>query len=65
MKKAKSGRRRDGFTETEFMDDSAFTSTIQPSGFDNPLDEMDDEAIERSIAEINEAIQRTAQKKKD
>ena len=65
VKKTKSGRRRDGFTETEFMDDSAFTSTIQPSGFDNPLDEMDDEAIERSIAEINEAIQRTAQKKKD
>jgi len=47
------------------MDDSAFASTIQPtSGLpDSALDELDDEAIERSIAEINEAIQRTSLKK--
>ena len=34
-----------------------------PSLPDSALDELDDEAIERSIAEINEAIQRTSLKK--
>ena len=63
--RARQRRGRPGFTETASMDDSAFASTIQPtSGLpDSALDELDDEAIERSIAEINEAIQRTSLKK--
>ena len=40
------------------MSDDVFASTIQ-AGLDPLMDEMDEEAIERSIAEINEAIQRT------
>jgi serine/threonine protein phosphatase PrpC len=40
-----------------------FASTIQTSGFDTMPDDLDDEAIERSIAEINEAIRRTAARK--
>lgn len=50
-----------GFTETELMQDDVFASTIQ-AGMDSLPAELDDEAIERSIAEINAAIQRTAQK---
>ena len=49
-----------GFTETQMMSDEVFASTIQSGGLDPALDDLDDEAIERSIAEINEAIQRTA-----
>ncbi|RRD57350.1 serine/threonine-protein phosphatase [Comamonadaceae bacterium OH2545_COT-014] len=52
-----------GFTETESMNEGVFASTIQ-TDLDPVLDDMDDEAIERSIAEINEAIQRTAMKKR-
>jgi hypothetical protein len=38
-----------------------FASTVQASGVDTVLaEDLDDEAIERSIAEINEAIRRTA-----
>jgi len=37
-----------------------FASTIQAGAYDPLLDDLDDEAIERSIAEINAAIQRTA-----
>ena len=49
-----------GFTETQMMSDEVFASTIQSGGLDPALDDLDDAAIERSIAEINEAIQRTA-----
>ncbi len=49
-----------GFTETQMMGDEVFASTIQSGGLDPVLDELDDDAIERSIAEINDAIQRTA-----
>ena len=48
------------------MGDSVFASTIQGSSFDgiaDDLDDMDDAAIERSIAEINEAIRRSAARK--
>ncbi len=48
---------------TESISDGVFASTIQggpPEGFD---DDLDDEAIERSIAEINEAIRRSAARK--
>jgi PPM family protein phosphatase len=45
---------------TDSMLDGVFDSTVQSDGIDTPLDELDDAAIERSIAEINEAIRRTA-----
>ena len=48
-----------GFTETEMMSDEVFASTIQSGALDPLMDAMDEDAIERSIAEINEAIQRT------
>ena len=56
---AESAFQPSGFTETQMMGDEVFASTIQ-AGLDPLLDEMDDDAIERSIAEINDAIQRTA-----
>ena len=56
---AETGFHHSGFTETELMSDEVFASTIQAGSIDPLLDEMDDDAIERSIAEINEAIQRT------
>jgi serine/threonine protein phosphatase PrpC len=52
-------RERSGFTETDFMAEDVFASTIQGGGIDPLLEEMDEDAIERSIAEINDAIQRT------
>ncbi len=54
------GVQHTGFTETEAMSDEVFASTIQAGGVDPLLDEMNEEAIERSIAEINDAIQRSA-----
>jgi serine/threonine protein phosphatase PrpC len=49
---------------TDSISDGVFASTIQAAGFDEPLnDDLDDAAIERSIAEINEAIRRSAAKK--
>jgi len=42
------------------LSDEVFASTIQAGAYDPLLDDLDDEAIERSIAEINAAIQRTA-----
>lgn len=48
---------------TEGLDDGVFASTIQAGGFDNFGDELDEAAIERSIAEINEAIRRSAARK--
>ena len=53
-----------GFTETQMMGDEVFASTIQSGGLDPLLDELDDDAIERSIAEINDAIQRSASRKR-
>jgi hypothetical protein len=40
-----------------------FASTIQAGVMDTLIDDLDDEAIERSIAEINEAIKRSAARK--
>ena len=37
-----------------------FASTIQSGVLDSMVEELDDDAIERSIAEINEAIRRSA-----
>jgi len=45
---------------TDDIEDGGFASTIQTGTPDPTLEDLDDEAIERSIAEINEAIRRTA-----
>ena len=45
---------------TDSMMDGVFESTIQGLASESGGDELDDAAIERSIAEINEAIRRTA-----
>ena len=49
---------------TESIGDDVFASTIQAGPLDALVDDLDDEAIERSIAEINEAIRRTSAAKK-
>lgn len=51
---------------TEGIHDDVFASTIQASpldGFVDDPDDLDDESIERTIAEINEAIRRSAARK--
>jgi serine/threonine protein phosphatase PrpC len=48
---------------TESISDDVFESTIQAEPLDGFVDDLDDEAIERSIAEINEAIRRSASRK--
>ncbi len=52
---------------THSIGDDGFASTIQAGPFEagagDELDDLDDEAIERSIAEINEAIRRSAARK--
>ena len=49
---------------TDSISEDVFASTIQAglmdSSFSEEIDDLDDEAIERSIAEINEAIRRTS-----
>jgi hypothetical protein len=40
-----------------------FASTIQAGGLDTFVDDLDEATIERSIAEINEAIRRSAARK--
>lgn len=55
---------QDSGVSTDSISEGVFASTIQagmPS--DSELDDLDDDAIERSIAEINEAIRRSAAKK--
>ncbi len=49
---------------TQSLDAGVFASTVQASGFENLSDDLNDEEIERSIAEINDAIRRSAVKKK-
>ena len=58
----------DGFESTQGVSadsvgESFFESTIQGSSLETVADDMDDAAIERSIAEINEAIRRSAARK--
>jgi PPM family protein phosphatase len=54
----------DDAAHTEQVSSGGFASTIQGVGPTDPwLDTFDDAAIERSIAEINDAIRRTAAKK--
>lgn len=47
---------------TENIDDGVFSSTIQSGAPDPGIEDMDDETIEQSIAEINAAIRRTAER---
>ena len=48
---------------TDSISDGVFASTIQAGVLDTAMEDLDDEAIERSIAEINEAIRRSAARK--
>jgi serine/threonine protein phosphatase PrpC len=48
---------------TDSISDGVFASTIQAGLIDGLADDLDDAAIERSIAEINEAIRRSAARK--
>jgi serine/threonine protein phosphatase PrpC len=48
---------------TDGISDGVFASTIQAGVLDSMVEDLDDEAIERSIAEINEAIRRSAARK--
>jgi len=48
---------------TDSISDGVFASTIQAGLLDTLVDDLDDAAIERSIAEINEAIRRSAARK--
>ena len=49
---------------TQNLGEQVFASTIQASMLgDAPPDDLDDAEIERSIREINEAIQRSSQRK--
>jgi len=52
-----------GSISTDTVSDGVFASTVQAGWLDSSIEDMDDAAIERSIAEINEAIRRSAAKK--
>ncbi|MBL8328355.1 MAG: serine/threonine-protein phosphatase [Rubrivivax sp.] len=54
-----------GAVSTQTLGDEVFASTIQASlaGEGGPPDELDEAEIERSIKEINEAIQRSSQRR--
>jgi len=52
-----------GSITTDSILDGVFASTVQAGWPDSAADDLDDEAIERAIAEINEAIRRSALKK--
>jgi serine/threonine protein phosphatase PrpC len=48
---------------TDFISEDVFASTIQAGLVDSTFDDLDDAAIERSIAEINDAIARSAKRR--
>ena len=48
---------------TDSICEGVFASTIQGGGLDGYVDDLDEATIERSIAEINEAIRRSAARK--
>lgn len=52
-----------GSISTDNIEDGVFASTVQAGWLDSDVDDLDDAAIERSIAEINEAIRRSAARK--
>jgi len=49
-----------GNISTDDIEEGVFASTVQAGGIDSAHDDLDDAAIERSIAEINAAIRRSA-----
>lgn len=49
-----------GSVSTQMMEDGVFASTVQAGSYEPGADDLDDDAIERSIAEINDAIRRSA-----
>lgn len=49
---------------TEDAHDGVYASTVQSGGIEDGEDDLDDAAIERSIAEINDAIRRSAAKRR-
>ena len=51
-------------TASNDISDSGFSSTVQAARPAAEDDDLDDAAIERSIAEINEAIRRSAAKRR-
>ena len=53
-----------GSISTDSISDGVFASTVQAGWVDAGVDDLDDAAIERSIAEINEAIRRSAARPK-
>jgi sulfur transfer complex TusBCD TusB component (DsrH family) len=53
-----------GLVSTESIHDGVFASTVQASGLESLAVDMDDEVIERSIAEIKEAIRRAAARRR-
>ena len=52
-----------GSISTDTVIDGVFASTVQAGWLDSELDDLNDAEIERSIAEINEAIRRSTAKK--
>jgi len=53
-----------GSVSTDHIHDGVFASTVQSGVLVGDDDDLDDAAIERSIAEINEAIKRSAAKRR-
>ena len=53
-----------GSVSTDHINEGVFASTVQSGGLVGGDDDLDDAAIERSIAEINEAIRRSAAKRR-
>ena len=53
-----------GSISTESINEGVFASTVQAGWLDHSVEDLDDAAIERSIAEINEAIRRSAAKRR-
>ena len=49
---------------TDQLHDGVYASTVQSGGLESGEDDLDDAAIERSIAEINEAIRRSAARRR-
>jgi serine/threonine protein phosphatase PrpC len=52
-----------GSISTDSIEEGVFASTVQGGWLDADVEDLDDAAIERSIAEINEAIRRSAARK--
>ena len=52
-----------GSISTDTISDGVFASTVQSAALDTELEDLDDTAIERSIAEINAAIRRSTEGK--